>query len=120
MKKNYIVFLHHVVFSMLSHAVLYPNLFLCLIFNVVFDFANLSTDKLGLEMTVNLSSCLWCCGALLHEPGAYLGRTGGIEFLQGKNVRALLEQEVQTRFLQSVHLHEFVRLLFSIFISYLN
>ena len=68
---------------MLSDPPFDPYSVLILVLLIILDLAYLSAYKLGLEVTVYFPGGLWCSGALLNEPGAYLGGARCVEFLQG-------------------------------------
>ena len=90
MKEHNIVFLHYIVFSMLSDLTLCSYSFFILELLIVLHLADLGTYKFCLEVTVYLAGCLWGRGALLYKPGAHLSWAGCIKLLQRQNIRAML------------------------------
>lgn len=119
-EEHYIILLHDVVLPMLVYASLYPNLLLGLILLIVFNFADLSADELGLEMRVDLPCSLRCSGPLFYEPGAHLGRTSCVKLLQPEYIAAVLQKNVELALFEPVHLHEFQCLLLAIIIPDLH
>ena len=94
MKEDNIIFLHYIVFTMLSDPALDPNLLLIAILLIIFDLTYLSTYKLRLKMTVYFPRSLWRGGPLLNEPRGHLSGAGCVEFLEGQHVRAVLQEGV--------------------------